>query len=235
MFRITLILFFQFIAFTGITKTITVVVMDAFTLEPCVDCTVKAKGNGSNSGEYKLDENGEVTIEYKRRVVLTGHSPKKNYFGNFHIYKKKHNIDRATLWVYPNEKFERNYYQENNCEQFKDSIKELASIIDINYQDEKYQKSVFGDGPKEMQQFLNTTLVYPEISREMGDQGKIYAEFIVDDNGQVKCPQIIRGVSKELDAETMRLIRKMSRWNAAVYDGDPIPVMVRFPINFELH
>ena len=217
------------------TNTITVIVMDAMTLEPCVDCTVKAKGNGSNSGEYKLDENGEVTIEYKKRVVLMGQSPKQNFFGNFRTYKKKHKIDTAILWVYPDKNYERNYYKEKNCEQFKDSIKELASIIDINYQKEKYQESVFGDGPKEMHQFLSNTLIYPEISIEMGDQGKVYVEFIVDSNGQVHCPQIMRGTSKELDAESMRIIRKMSRWNAAAYDGDRIPVMVRFPINFKLH
>ena len=234
-FRITLVLFFQVIAFTGMSNTITVVVMDALTLEPCIDCTVEAKGNGSHSGEYNLNEDGEVTIEYKKRIVLTGQSPKKNYFGNFRTYKKKYKIDRTTLWVYPDENFEKNYYEEKNCKQFKDSIIELASIIDINYQNEKYQESVFGDGPKEMQQFLSNTLLYPEISIEMGDQGKVYVELILDDNGQVKCPLILSGVSKELDAESMRVARKMARWNPAVYEGDPIPIIIRFPLNLKLN
>ena len=86
-----------------------------------------------------------------------------------------------------------------------------------------------------MHQFFSSSLIYPEVSIEKGDQGRVFVEFIVDDNGQVKCPQIMRGISKELDAESLRLVRKMSRWNAAAYEGDPIPVMVRFPINFKLH
>lgn len=234
-FRITLILFFQVIAFTGMARTIRVVVIDALTFEPCVDCTVEAKGNGSNSGEYKLDRNGEVSIEYKKRVVLTGQSPKKNYFGNFRIIKKKHKIDRAILWVYPDENFENSYYKEKNCEQSKDSLKELASLIDINYQEEKYEESVFGNGVKDMQKFISSSMLYPEISIEMGDQGKVFTEFILDDNGQVKCPQILRGISKELDAESLRVIRKMPRWNPAVYDGDPIPILIRLPLNFRLN
>jgi len=217
------------------TREITIVVMDALTFEPCIDCTVEAKGNGSNSGEYKLNENGEVSIEYKKRVVLTGQSPKKNYFGNFNIFKKKHKIERDTLWVYPDENFEKNYFEEQNCQSLKDSLKDPESPINIYNADGKYNEAVFRNGPKEMHQFINSSLIYPETSIELGDQGKVFTEFIVDDSGQVKCPQILKGVSKELDAEALRVVRKMSNWKPATIDGEPIPIIVRLPLGFRLN
>lgn len=92
----------------------------------------------------------------------------------------------------------------------------------------------FPGGIEAMKKFLAENVNYPEISMEMGDQGKVFIEFIVEKDGSLTNVKILRGVSAEIDAESVRVIESMPTWVPAIHKRKYIRVRARIPINFKL-
>lgn len=92
----------------------------------------------------------------------------------------------------------------------------------------------FPGGADEMKRFVNKNLKYPEISREMADQGRVYAQFVVNEDGTIEQVKILRGVSRDIDNETIRLIKSMPNWTPGESQGKLVRTRVRIPINFIL-
>lgn len=92
----------------------------------------------------------------------------------------------------------------------------------------------FQGGVAAMKQFIGENVSYPEIAREMGDQGKVYVEFRVDPDGSISSVKVLRGVSKELDREAKRVVKMMPKWKPGEVRGEPVPTKCRIPITFSL-
>lgn len=110
-----------------------------------------------------------------------------------------------------------------------DAPKPAAPIID--YPD---KEAVFPGGPAAMKKFIAENIKYPEISMDLGDQGRVFVEFVINQDGTIEQVKIIRGVSKELDAEARRVVRAMPKWTPAEQGGEPVRARARIPINFIL-
>jgi TonB family protein len=85
-----------------------------------------------------------------------------------------------------------------------------------------------------MFEFIQNTLVYPEVGKEMGDQGRVYLSFIIEKDGSLTNVKIMRGVSKSLDREAKRVVRKMPNWTPAKFRGAVVRSRMRLPIAFKL-
>lgn len=104
-----------------------------------------------------------------------------------------------------------------------------APIVD--YPDKNAE---FPGGKAEMMRFLTSELKYPEISREIGVQGRVFLEFVVNVDGSIEQVEIVRGVSRDIDREAKRVIGKMPNWIPAESNGERVRARCRIPINFEL-
>ena len=69
----------------------------------------------------------------------------------------------------------------------------------------------FPGGSEAMKKYLDDNIKYPEIAMEIGDQGKVYAEFVVNRDGSIEQLKILRGVSREIDDEAKRVILSMPK------------------------
>ena len=49
---------------------------------------------------------------------------------------------------------------------------------------------------------------YPNIAKQMGMQGVVYIGFIVNSEGKVEDPKILKSVAKILDEEAIRVVEK---------------------------
>lgn len=85
-----------------------------------------------------------------------------------------------------------------------------------------------------IQKWINENVVYPDVSRELGEQGKVYVEFVVETNGNITNVRVAKGVSDDLDKEAVRVIRKMPNWNPGKNNGKAVRSRCRLPINFTL-
>src|SRR5699024_8492842 len=65
---------------------------------------------------------------------------------------------------------------------------------------------------------LMTKINYPEEAAKAGIEGRVIVKFIVNKQGNVDNPQIMRGVSEALDQEALRVVNRqnLSQGNKAV-------------------
>jgi len=111
-----------------------------------------------------------------------------------------------------------------------DPVPEPAAPI-VDFPD---KEASFPGGAAAMQKFIAENIKYPEIAMDLGDQGRVFIEFVINKDGTIKQVKILRGVSKELDAEARRVVRSMPKWTPAEQKGEPVRARARIPINFIL-
>ena len=92
----------------------------------------------------------------------------------------------------------------------------------------------FPGGTTELHKWIAGKIVYPEISIQMEEQGKVYLSFIVEANGDISEVEVEKGVSKELDREAKRIMRNMPQWIPGEVNGRRVRTRCRLPIVFTL-
>lgn len=95
------------------------------------------------------------------------------------------------------------------------------------------QMPEFPGGETALFQFLRENVNYPTIASEMGIQGRVYVEFVIDKSGHVTNIKLLKGVDKHLDNEALRVINLMPNWTPGYQGGKAVNVSYRLPINFK--
>lgn len=107
----------------------------------------------------------------------------------------------------------------------EEEIKEEA-IVDFAEVD-----PVFPGGEVEMQKFIRDNFVYPELSKEMGEQGTVYVQFVVNTDGSIQDVVVVKGVSDLIDKEAVRVVKRMPKWTPGEQAGKNVRVRYTVPIN----
>ena len=74
---------------------------------------------------------------------------------------------------------------------------------------------------------------YPEIAQEMGIQGRVYVNFVIDKDGSITSIRM-RGPDKNLEKEAQRIISKLPRMTPGKQRGRAVRVPFSIPITFRL-
>lgn len=82
--------------------------------------------------------------------------------------------------------------------------------------------------------FLQKNIKYPQEAKENGIQGTVYVTFVVDENGKVTDPKVLRGIGGGCDEEAIRVVKLMPKWNAGKQSGKAVRVQFNMPIRFTL-
>ncbi len=95
----------------------------------------------------------------------------------------------------------------------------------------------FIGGIDSLYNFIDRHLTYPEYEKENKIQGEVVVVFIIDENGKIKEPKILKTVenSKNFDAEVLRVIQLMPNWIPGKRGGRNAKITVSIPIHFELN
>jgi protein TonB len=92
----------------------------------------------------------------------------------------------------------------------------------------------FVGGEEAQRKFIHKTIRYPEMAVQMGEQGKVYVEFIVEKDGSLTNFRIFTSVSPSLDQESLRVAMLMPNWIPAMNDGVVVRSKVVVPMVFKL-
>lgn len=84
-----------------------------------------------------------------------------------------------------------------------------------------------------MDRHVRRTFRYPEIAQEMGIQGRVYVQFIIDEKGNITNIQL-RGPDKNLEKEARRIIEKLPKMIPGKQRGRAVRVPFSYPITFRL-
>ena len=98
-----------------------------------------------------------------------------------------------------------------------------------------------GKGAKAMRDCFQTMIQkhvvknfrYPEISQEMGVQGKVYVNFVIQKDGSIGSVRM-RGPDKNLEGEAARIIGKLPKMTPGKQRGRAVRVPFSLPITFKL-
>lgn len=92
----------------------------------------------------------------------------------------------------------------------------------------------FPGGMEKMMRFLSINFNYPQIDKENGVEGRVFVSFVVGKDGEVSDVKVIKGVSKTLDAEAIRVVKLMPRWKPGTQNGKAVRVKYRLPVTARL-
>jgi protein TonB len=65
-------------------------------------------------------------------------------------------------------------------------------------------------------------------------QGKVIVQFVVNKDGTVVDPVVVRSVDPYLDKEALRVINSMPKWKPGKQRGKPVRVRYTVPVTFRL-
>lgn len=97
------------------------------------------------------------------------------------------------------------------------------------------KEASFPGGSEAFTKYLIENLNYPKTSLDKGEQGKVFVKFIVNEDGSISNPQVVRGATDELNNEALRLISKMPNWEPAEANGKAVKSEYTLPISFALN
>ena len=97
------------------------------------------------------------------------------------------------------------------------------------------QKPQFNGGDaNEFSKWVNQRLVYPEIAKENGVQGRVMLQFQVNPDGSVSNVKVLRGVDPSLDKEAVRVVSSSPKWTPGKQRDRAVKVTYTFPVIFQL-
>lgn len=97
---------------------------------------------------------------------------------------------------------------------------------------EKMPKYPGGDAA--LMDFLRKNITYPPMERDNNIQGRVVVKFIVDVDGKIIEPQILKSVSPGMDKEALRVVSLLSNFEPGTQGGVPVKVYYSLPIVFAL-
>ncbi len=92
----------------------------------------------------------------------------------------------------------------------------------------------FDGGMEKYRDMISAHLKYPDYEKILGIEGKVYVTFVVNKEGEVTSPSVIKSVSPGLDRSAVDALMAMPKWKPGMVDGQPQNVRMTFPVAFEI-
>lgn len=80
---------------------------------------------------------------------------------------------------------------------------------------------------------LQRKVKYPEMARRAGIEGRVTVQFIVNEQGRVENPRVIRGIGGGCDEAALAAV-KQAKFSPGMQRGRPVRVQYSLPIVFRL-
>lgn len=80
---------------------------------------------------------------------------------------------------------------------------------------------------------LQGQIRYPEMARRAGIEGRVHIQFIVNEQGEVENPVVVRGIGGGADEEALRVVSQ-AKFTPGMQRGRPVRVQYSLPIFFRL-
>jgi len=119
-----------------------------------------------------------------------------------------------------------------------DMVEEKPQVIEQPKEAEIFtvveENPTFPGGETKLYKFLGESIKYPEEAKELGIQGRVFVNFVIETNGAVSNVKVLRGIGGGCDEEAIRVIKSMPKWTPGKQRGIPVRVSYNLPIKFTL-
>jgi len=93
---------------------------------------------------------------------------------------------------------------------------------------------LFPGGEELLIRYIARNTNYPESARVNKIQGQVVVKFCITKKGKITGYEIVKSVSPALDAEALRVVKTLQRFEPARKDGEPVTSWYYLPITFTL-
>jgi protein TonB len=84
------------------------------------------------------------------------------------------------------------------------------------------------------QDYVSRTLTYPTFSLKNKTQGTVEVSFIIEKNGTVSSPEIVKGLDESCNIEAIRVIKNSPKWEPAKHNGIVVRQKITMPLTFTM-
>lgn len=173
--------------------------------------------------------NGQAVIESRSMLVIeTGKDEKGNPI-NYTIYDysatKRSDLPSEDPWKTAGEVWEETLSRKHQSD-VSDEVWEETVFMAVE------QSAEFPGGMDALWNFMNANVRYPKSAKRNGIKGRVFIQFTVSKDGSLSDFTFIKGISKELDEEALRVIKSMPNWKPAKQNGRAVNSRFVMPVMF---
>ena len=118
----------------------------------------------------------------------------------------------------------------------------VAPVIE-DKEEEKVEEEIFTvvesapeypGGEEALYKYLQTSINYPQLAKDQNLQGRVFVTFVVEKDGSIANPKILRDIGGGCGEEAIRVVRKMPKWKPGKQRGKSVRVQFNLPVMFQL-
>ena len=104
--------------------------------------------------------------------------------------------------------------------------------IFVNFVDEK--PSFQGGDANEFSKWVNARLVYPELAKENGVEGRVTLQFTISKEGRLENVKVLSAPDESLAREAVRVVSSSPKWEPGRQRDRAVKVSYTFPVIYRL-
>ena len=116
----------------------------------------------------------------------------------------------------------------------QDEGQAAESVVEGKVFDVVEQMPAFPGGMEKLMSFLQNNVKYPKQAQEKGTQGRVIVQFVVNTDGSIDKPKVVKSVDALLDNEALRVVKMMPKWQPGKQNGEAVRVKYVLPVTFRL-
>ena len=128
--------------------------------------------------------------------------------------------------IYSESSKSNEYYIGLNKETEADEPEKVYDVVE--------QMPAYPGSPSALYEFLSKSIQYPEEAEKAGKQGRVIATFVVEKDGSITNARVVKALDPLLDAEALRVINAMPKWNPGMQNGVAVRCKYTVPVTFHL-
>jgi TonB family protein len=124
---------------------------------------------------------------------------------------------------------------QDNCSEPKSMVVQTDTISEnVIFGDVPEQTASFPGGMQKLQEFINENIQYTEEMNETCAQGRVIVQFVIEKDGTVTNPKVVRSIDPLFDKEALRIVSIMPKWIPARRNGNVIRTTYVVPVTFRV-
>ncbi len=92
----------------------------------------------------------------------------------------------------------------------------------------------FPGGMEALYKYLRDNIKYPQLARDNNITGKVYVTFVVERDGSIANPRVLKDIGGGCGAEAIRVVKSMPKWSPGKQRGKAVRVQFNLPVSFNL-
>lgn len=108
--------------------------------------------------------------------------------------------------------------------------KDIFTVVEVS----EMPQPKGGGGMKSLLATIGKNLQYPEEAINKKIEGRVYLEFVIDEEGDLKDVKVLKGIGAGCDEAAVEALKKSADFSPGLSEGKPVKVKIIVPILFRL-